>query len=55
MFIYLQDPSWDSETSDSTVLGPRHMATPFPLPLVHSVSSWPGWEHCGSSISVSIG
>jgi len=55
MLIYLQDPWWYSETSNSTVLGPRHMATPFALPLVHSVSSQQGWEHCGSSISVSTG
>jgi hypothetical protein len=53
VMISLQDAAWDSKTCGSTVLGPRHLATPCPLPSVLSVSSGPRRKHCGSPVPLS--
>lgn len=53
VLISFQDAAWDSKTCRSTVLGPRHLATPCSLPLVLSVSSEPWWQHHRSSVPLS--
>lgn len=53
VLISFQDAAWDSKTCGSTVLGPRHLATPCPLPSVLSVSPGLRWKHCGSPVPLS--
>jgi hypothetical protein len=53
--ISFQDAGWDSKTCESTMLGPRHLASPCTLPSVLSVLPGPRRKHRGSSVPVSAG